>query len=119
MIIFGVMGRVLNVGWLQSAPDVLMIPMLALYYVSLGMGAIYGYMKQEESVYLMALFGIGVWIIGFLFGALISLGESVMIAINIVFLLAILVLHLLQYSATRKWETRLMKADRKVKRAAA
>jgi len=57
MAIFGIMGQLLNIGWLQSAPDVLMIPMLLLYYISLVMGAIYGYMKQEESVYLMAVGG--------------------------------------------------------------
>jgi hypothetical protein len=112
MVIFGLMGKLMDVGWLQSAPDVLMIPMLVLYYLSLVMGAVYGYIKQEESVYLMALIGIAVWVVGFLIGALVSQNNSVMIAINVVFLAALLVLHILQYSYTKKWETRLARVQK-------
>lgn len=109
MIIFGLLGWMLNVGWLQSAPDVLLIPMLILYYISLVMGAIYGYLKGEEPVYLMALISIGVWIIGFVLGAALSLPEATMMAINLILLAALLVLHIMQYKYTKIWEARLVK----------
>ena len=112
MVIFGVLGKILNVGWLQSAPDVLLIPMLILYYISLVMGAIYGYLKGEEPVYLMALIGIGIWVIGFVLGALVSLSETAMIAINLLLLGMLLVLHIMQYRYTKKWESRVVKAHR-------
>lgn len=117
MVIFGLMGKFLNIGWLQSAPDVLMIPMLLLYYISLVMGAIYGYVKQEESVYMMAMIGIGIWIIGFLLGAFLSLNRSVMIGINVIILAAVLVLHILQYRHTKSWEARFMASQKPAKRA--
>ncbi len=110
MVIFGGMGALFKIGWLQSAPDVLLIPMLLLYYISLIMGALYGYMKQEDSVYLMAMIGIAIWIVGFLLGAFLSFGRPVMIGINVILLAAVLVLHILQYSHTKKWEARLQKA---------
>jgi len=117
MVIFGLMGKFLNIGWLQSAPDVLMIPMLLLYYVSLVMGAIYGYMKQEESVYMMAMIGVGIWIIGFLLGAFLSFSGPVMIGINVIILAAVLVLHILQYLHTKKWEARFTHSHKQVKHA--
>jgi hypothetical protein len=117
MAIFGLMGQLLSIGWLQSAPDVLMIPMLLLYYISLVMGAFYGYMKQEESVYLMAVIGIAVWIVGFLLGSFLSFSKPVMIGINVVLLAALLVLHILQYMHTKKWEARLMKVQKQAKPA--
>lgn len=107
MIIFGLMGKLMNVGWLQSAPDVLLIPMLILYYLSLAMGAVYGYLKREESVYLMALIGIAVWVVGFLIGALMSRNDSILIGVNVIILAAVTILHILQYSYTKKWEARL------------
>ena len=64
IVIFGVMGKLLNVGWLESAPGVLNIPMLIAYFLSRLMGAVYGFMKKEESVYLMAFIAIGLWIVG-------------------------------------------------------
>jgi hypothetical protein len=109
MVIFGAMGYFLKIGWLQSAPDVLLIPMLLLYYLSLAIGAIYGYLQKEETVYLMALISIGVWILGFVIGAILSLADSIMIGINLFILAVLLVLHLFQYSATKKWETRVAK----------
>lgn len=117
MVIFGVMGKLLDIGWLMSAPDVLLIPMLLLYYASLVMGAIYGYLKQEESVYLMAMISIGVWIIGLLIGELLSLDKPIMYGINVIILGVLLLLHLLQYSHTKKWEARLAKAEKHLKRA--
>jgi len=117
MVIFGLMGKFLSIGWLQSAPDVLMIPMLLLYYVSLVMGAIYGYMKQEESVYMMAMIGIGIWIIGFLLGAFLTFSRPVMIGINVIILAAVLVLHILQYTHTKKWEARFAKGKTQAKTA--
>jgi uncharacterized membrane protein len=117
MIIFGLMGEIFNIGWLQSAPDVLMIPMLLLYYISLIMGAIYGYLKQEESVYLMAMIGIGLWIVGFLLGAFLSFSRPVMIGINGIILAALLVLHIVQYKHTKNWEVRVLKAQEHAKTA--
>ncbi|MFH1701660.1 MAG: hypothetical protein ABIE07_13865 [Candidatus Zixiibacteriota bacterium] len=108
MIIFGFMGKVLGVGWLESAPDVLLIPTLLAYYISLIFGAIYGYLKNKSKVYQPALAGIGAWIIGMIFSAFISLSNSVMIVINSVFVIIFLVLHILQYMATRKWENRIL-----------
>jgi hypothetical protein len=107
MVIFGVMGKLFRVGWLESAPDVLLIPMLILYYISLIMGAIYGYRKKEEGVYLMAMFGLGAWTIGLLLNIYTSFSQQVMYAINILFIVSFLTLHLLQYKATKKWESRL------------
>jgi len=110
MVIFGLLGKMFNVGWLQSAPDVLLIPMLFLYYISLVMGAVYGYLKGEEPVYLMALISIGIWIIGFVLGALVSLSETTMMAINLLLLGVLLVLHIMQYRYTKNWESRVTKA---------
>ena len=112
MVIFGGMGALFKIGWLQSAPDVLMIPMLLLYYVSLIMGAIYGYMKQEDTVYLVAMIGIVIWIIGFLLGAFLTFSPTVMIGINVILLASVLVLHIIQYIHTKKWEARLQKPQR-------
>ena len=107
MVIFGLMGKLFNVGWLESAPDVLLIPTLLAYYVSLVMGGIYGFIKSEDSVYLMAFVGCGVWILGFLLSSFLTFDRSIMIGINVILLAAILVLHILQYLATKKWENRL------------
>jgi len=112
MVIFGVMGRLFQVGWLESAPDVLLIPTLLAYYLSLIIGAVYGYMKKEDSVYLMAGIGIGVWLVGFFLDAILSFPREIMIGINVVVLGAILVLHYLQYRATRKWDERLSLAHK-------
>jgi hydrogenase-4 membrane subunit HyfE len=117
MVIFGLMGKFLNIGWLQSAPDVLMIPMLVLYYISLIMGAIYGYLKQEESVYLMAMIGVAIWIVGFLLGAFLTFTEPVMIGINVIIIGAVLVLHVLQYMHTKKWEARLSRSQHHARHA--
>ncbi|MEZ5358776.1 MAG: hypothetical protein R3F48_08065 [Candidatus Zixiibacteriota bacterium] len=110
MIIFSLLGRFTHIGWLESAPNVLMIPMLICYYVSLIMGAIYGYIKGEDSVYLMAVFGIAAWLIGLAISAFTSFGSQIMYVINGIFLLVFLVLHVKQYIATKKWETRLLVA---------
>lgn len=107
MVIFGVMGKLLHVGWLESAPDVLLIPTLIAYYISLILGAVYGYVKKEEGVYLMAFIAAAVWIIGFVLGAALSLAQNIMIAINVILLAALLALHILQYLATKKWEARI------------
>ncbi len=112
MVIFGLLGKMFDVGWLQSAPDVLLIPMLILYYISLVMGAVYGYLKGEEPVYLMALISIGIWLVGFILGALLSLSETIMIGINLVLLGVLLVLHIMQYKYTKNWEIRVLKARR-------
>jgi hypothetical protein len=117
MVIFGLMGEMLKVGWLQSAPDVLLIPMLVLYYISLAIGAVYGYLKHEESVYLLAMISIAIWIVGFLLGSFLTFSRPVMMGINLFLLAALLVLHILQYSHTKKWEMRLTKAARKAKTA--
>jgi len=107
MVIFGLMGELFDIGWLQSAPDVLLIPMLLFYYISLIMGALYGFAKREESVYMMALIGIAIWIVGFILGSVLSLSRPVMIGINVVILAILLVLHILQYLNTKKWESRV------------
>ena len=107
MVIFGVMGKLLHVGWLESAPDVLLIPTLIAYYISLILGAVYGYLKKEEGVYLMAFIAAAVWIIGFVLGTALSLAQNIMIAINVILLAALLALHILQYLATKKWEARI------------
>jgi len=107
MIVFALLGKLMQVGWLESAPEVLMIPMLLAYYVSLIMGGIYGLLKHEETVYLMSLIAIGIWLVGGLIGAYAGMPQTVMIVINVIFLGALLVLHVLQYQATKKWEKRL------------
>ncbi|MCK5124939.1 MAG: hypothetical protein KAR42_01680 [candidate division Zixibacteria bacterium] len=112
MVIFGVLGKLLNIGWLGSAPHVLMIPMLICYFASLIIGAIYGYLKGEDSVYLMALLGIGGWIVGLLISAFTSISTEIMYVINGIFLVAYLVLHILQYIATKKWETRILAVEK-------
>lgn len=111
MVIFGLLGKMFSIGWLQSAPDVLMIPMLILYYISLLMGAIYGILKGEEPVYLMAVIGIGVWIIGFVIGAVLSFPSPTMMGINLILLAVLLFLHIMQYAYTKKWEARLERAE--------
>jgi len=107
MIIFGLMGKIFHVGWLEAAPDVLMIPTLLAYYLSLIMGAVYGYIKKEDGVYLMAFIGIIAWIVGMLFSVLTSLSHEIMYFINGIFIAVFLVLHILQFRATKKWEKRL------------
>lgn len=113
MIIFSLLGKFTEVGWLQSAPHVLMIPMLLCYYVSLIMGAIYGYLKGEDSVYLMAVFGIVAWLVGLAISAFTSFGTQIMYVVNGLFLAIFLILHVMQYIATKKWEARLMAAEGK------
>ena len=108
IVIFGLMGRMLNVGWLESAPGVLNIPMLITYFLSLIMGSVYGFMKKEESVYLMAFISIGLWIIGIILSQVLSFSREIMIGINVIIIAALLVLHIMQYVATRKWDARLM-----------
>ncbi len=112
MLIFGIMGKLFHVGWLESAPGVLLIPMLMAYYISLIMGAVYGYMKKEDSVYLMAFIGIGIWILGFILSGILSFPREVMIGINLILLSALMVLHFMQYMATRKWEARHKRSKR-------
>ncbi len=112
MLIFGVMGKVLEVGWLSSAPDVLLIPTLLTYYISLILGAVYGLLKKEESVYLMAFIGAAIWILGFILDSALSLSREIMIGVNVFLLAVILVLHVLQYRATKKWEDRLTPAHK-------
>ncbi len=107
MVIFGVMGRVFKVGWLESAPDVLLIPTLLAYYISLIMGIVYGYLKKEDSVYLLAGIGVGIWVLGFFLDGMLSFPREIMIGINVVLLGALLVLHIMQYRATKKWDERL------------
>ena len=107
MLIFGVMGKIFEVGWLSSAPDVLLIPTLLTYYISLLLGAIYGFLKKEESVYLMAFIGIAVWILGLILDRFLTLSREIMIGVTVFFLAVLLVLHILQYRATKKWEERL------------
>jgi len=116
ILIFGALGKWLNIGWLGSAPHVLMIPMLICYYVSLFMGSIYGYLKGEDSVYLMALLGIGAWIVGLLISAFTSIDTQIMYVINGIFIAAFLVLHVLQYIATKKWETRIVASQKFAKK---
>jgi len=106
MLIFLVMGKLLHVGWLESAPDVLLIPTLVCYYLSLIVGAIYGYLKKEEAVYLPSLVAIGIWIVGFALAEFLTLSRDVMIAINIVLLTMVTILHIAQYRATKKWDNR-------------
>lgn len=112
MVIFGVMGRLFKVGWLESAPDVLLIPTLLAYYLALIIGAVYGYIKKEDSVYLMAGIGIGVWIVGLLLDVILSLPREIMLGINVVIMGAVLVLFFLQYRATKKWDDRLSLAHK-------
>ena len=107
MVIFGVMGRLLHVVCLESAPHVLLNPTLIPYYISLILGAVYGYFKKEDGVYLMAFIAAAVWILGFVLGAVLSLAQNIMIAINVILLAALLALHILQYLATKKWEARI------------
>lgn len=107
IVIFGVMGKMLNVGWLESAPGVLNIPMLITYFLSLFMGSVYGFMKKEESVYLMAFIAIGLWIIGIVLSQVLTFSREIMIGINVILIAAFLVLHVMQYLATKKWEARL------------
>jgi hypothetical protein len=94
-----------------------MRPMLILYYISLLMGAVYGILKSEEPVYLMAVIGIGVWIIGFVVGAVLALPGPTMMGINLILLAVLLFLHIMQYSYTKKWEARLEKAERHARHA--
>ncbi len=108
MVIFAFMGKFLGIGWLESAPDVLMIPALLAYYISLIMGAIYGYLKGEKAVYLFSLIAIGAWIIGMLISAMAPFSQQAMMFINIVFIAGFLVLFLFQLKATRNWENRVM-----------
>ena len=49
MVIFGVMGKLLHVGWLESAPDVLLIPTLIAYYISLILGAVWGTSRRRRG----------------------------------------------------------------------
>lgn len=107
MVIFGAMGRLFKVGWLESAPDVLLIPTLLAYYISLIMGVIYGYVKKEDSVYILAGIGIGIWLVGFILDGILSFPREIMIVINVILLAALLVLHIMQYRATKKWDDRL------------
>ena len=107
MLVFYGIGKAMDVGWLESAPDVLMIPTFIAYFISLIMGAMYGMAKKEDSVYLMAFISMGVWILIYLF-KLFSLPREAMIAVNIVILGALGLLHILQYRATKKWESRLI-----------
>lgn len=111
MIIFSLLGKFTGIGWLASAPNVLMIPMLLCYYVSLLMGAIYGYLKGEDSVYLMAIFGIAAWLVGLAISAFTSFAPQIMYVINGIFLGVFLVFHVKQYIATKKWEARLLAAE--------
>jgi len=111
MVIFGLLGKLLEVGWLQSAPDVLLIPMLILYYISLFMGAVYGLVKQEVSVYLLAIIGVGIWIVGFVLGAALTVTYATKLGINLIILAALLMLHIMQYTYTKKWDTRLTKVE--------
>ncbi len=108
MVIFGLLGRIMHVGWLESAPSVLLVPMFLAYYISLFMGAIYGYLSKEESVYLLAIISIGVWAVGSLLGLIDVMPREIMIIVNVILLGGLLVLHVLQYRATRQWETRLI-----------
>lgn len=112
MIIFYLIGKLFNIGWLESAPDVLMIPMLLAYYISLIMGSIYGYLKREDGVYIMAVISIVAWIIAMLLGMAVSFPRQVMYVINGVFVAAFIVLHLFQYKATKRWEARLTKPEK-------
>jgi uncharacterized membrane protein (UPF0136 family) len=112
MVIFGVLGRLFQVGWLESAPDVLMIPTLLAYYLSLIIGVVYGYLKKEDSVYFMAGIGIGVWLIGFLLEWILSFPREIMLGINVILYGVLLVLFILQYRATRKWDERLSLAHK-------
>jgi hydrogenase-4 membrane subunit HyfE len=74
-------------------------------------------MKQEESVYLMAMIGVAIWIVGFMLGAFLTFSEPVMIGINVIIIGAVLVLHILQYMHTKQWETRLLKSQRHARHA--
>jgi len=107
MILFYGMGKIMQVGWLESAPDVLMIPTFIAYFISLIMGAVYGMLKKEDSVYFMAIISLAVWAMVYLF-KLFSLPREAMIAVNIVILGALLILHFMQFRATKKWESRLL-----------
>ncbi|MCP4570237.1 MAG: hypothetical protein GY841_21875 [FCB group bacterium] len=109
IVIFGVMGKMLNVGWLESAPGVLNIPMLIAYFLSLFMGSVYGFLKKEESVYMMAFIAIGLWVIGIVLSQVLTFSREIMIGINVILIAAFLVLHVMQYLATKKWEARLAK----------
>lgn len=111
MVLFYLLGKLMQVGWLESAPDVLMIPTFLAYFVSLIMGAIYGLLKKEDSVYLMAFISLAVWAMIYLF-KLFSLPREAMIAVNIVILGALIILHIMQYRATKKWESRLVMGRR-------
>lgn len=112
MVIFGVLGKLMHVGWLESAPGVLLIPTLLAYYTSLFWGAIYGYLKKEDTVYLMAFVGIGLWIIGLILSKILTFSREIMIGLNVIIIAAVMVLHILQYSATKKWEARIRPAKK-------
>lgn len=107
MVIFGLMGKMLEVGWLESAPDVLMIPMLLAYYLSLIIGVIYAYLEREKPVYLPAFFGVITWLVGLILARMLDLPDAAMKVINIVILLIVLGLHIMQFSATKKWDQRI------------
>ncbi len=112
ILIFGIIGRVTGIGWLKAAPDVLMIPMLLAYYISLIMGAIYGFVKSEDSVYMMAVLGIAAWLVGLLISGFTSFDREIMYVINGIFIATFLVLHIFQFIATKKWETRMIASNR-------
>ena len=107
MVVFALLGKLMGVGWLESAPEVLMIPMLLAYYLSLIMGGVYGFLKHEETVYLMSFIALAIWLVGGLIGTYASMPRTIMIVINVILIGALLVLHILQYQATKKWEKRL------------
>lgn len=106
MVVFALMGKLLEVGWLESAPDVLLIPMLLAYYLSIIIGAVYAYLEKEKPVYMPALFGIVTWLVGLILARILDLPDQAMKIINIVILLIVLGLHVMQFTATKKWDQR-------------
>lgn len=105
MIIFGLMGKWLHIGWLESAPGVLNIPLFLAYTVALFMGAIYGVIKNEKAVYRNAFISLGLWVLLFGISFSFDLPRNFGYFVSAIFGAALLVFHLLQYVATKKWES--------------
>lgn len=111
LVVFYLMGKWLGIGWLESAPGVLNIPLFLAYSVAIFMGAIYGVMKNEKPVYKYAIISIGLWVVVFAIGSIFDLPRNFGYFVSSIFGVALLILHLLQYVATKKWESRFADAN--------
>lgn len=105
------MGKWLNIGWLESAPGVLNIPLFLAYSVAIFMGAVYGILKNEKAVYRHALISILLWLLIFVINSMFDLPRNFGYFVSALFGTALLIFHLLQYAATKKWESRFADAE--------